>query len=458
MRAVVMGLGQFGGGLGAALHLVDRGYEVLVTDKGDATKFDLALAALDPFIKSGQVRTRMGGHDIADFQTADLVVANPAISTPWKNELLLAANNRNARVVSEVNLLVEALPTQRCIGITGSAGKSTTSALTHALLCASGRQSHLGGNIGGSLLQSIPSMSASDWVVLELSSFMLWWLGPGARLFGGAPWAPAVGALTNLAANHLDWHGSYAEYSLSKATIRGAQTKFVSHFAEESPKLSRAAAAAATVSASGNDESGFMWWQCNDAPLVPPLNEIKMSVPGAHQRHNARLAWALAKTAAQIDGRPFDDSCAAPIIEAFAGLAHRLQFVGEFGGLRCFNDSKATTPEAALLAVECFDNRKSVHLIVGGADKGADLTPIRNLAPHIGGLYAIGITGKAIAGDSTAILCGTIEVAVATAASRAQRGDILLLSPACASWDQFVNFEQRGDRFVELVRALVPHG
>jgi UDP-N-acetylmuramoylalanine--D-glutamate ligase len=386
---------------------------------------------------------RLGGHEESDFRSAEVVIANPAVPKPWQNRFLLAARAGGATVTTEMRLGLEGVPADRVIGITGSAGKSTTSAMIAHLLDGDGRRAVLAGNIGGSLLERAPQLGAKDWLVLELSSFMLWWLGPET---GGTPWLPRIGVLTNLADNHLDWHVDAAHYSRSKSFVRGpSQHAFISRFeAEDAASAQRFAKLPAGA-----------WWRgaALDAAIEsrPELAD-SCPLPGAHNRRNALLALQVAAAALRADGEQPDLPALAARLATFRGLPHRLALVHDANGVRWFDDSKATTPEATLLAISSFPEPARVHLIAGGYEKKIDLSAIANLAPRLAGLYAIGATAAKVAGGGGTI-CGTLEVAVDRIRSNARPGDVVLLSPGCASWDQYLNYEARGRQFAALARS-----
>jgi len=467
-RVTIMGLGRFGGGLGAARWLLGQGAQVTVTDLQSREQLAAPIAELTALGAGERLQLRLGAHDPRDFIESELIVVNPAVPKPWQNELLSMAIAHGVPITTEVGLLIDHLPTKRTIGITGTAGKSTTATLIHRLLVASGRRAWLGGNIGGSLLAQLDRIGPDDWVVLELSSFMLHWLG-GAS---GRPWSPRVAALTNLAPNHLDWHGNFDHYSSAKAAIRSHQCeggRFVTRFDRELPS-DAAMAAMPAQSAAG------AWWS---APFVSGLGDrlaprMRLEMPGAHAQRNALLALDALGAALACEGMSDEEIAeiaeiaADPLLETlatFKGLPHRLALVCDREGVRWFDDSKSTTPEATLVAISAFTDPARVHLIAGGYDKGADLAPIRDLSARLAGLYSIGATGaKLVAtpsgaetGGSTttrAEYCETLETAVARAAERARPGDVVILSPGCASWDQFANYEERGRLFAELVHSL----
>ncbi len=441
-RVTVMGLGRFGGGLGVTRWLVGRGADVLLTDIEPADRLTDSIAKLQDLVDAGSVTLRLGEHNVSDFTTCDLVVANPAVPKPWDNRFLRAAQAAGVQVTTEIRLSVERLPNRdRTIGVTGSAGKSTTSAMIAHVLKGLGEEIEFGGNIGGSLLER--EIDRDAWVVLELSSFQLYWLGAGVGYPEAAGWSPRVAVLTNVVPNHLDWHGGMEHYRACKLGIAAGQ---------------QAGDVFVTV---GHAEESGLGNRVSVGPADPRIDpHLSLRIPGVHNRLNARTA---VRTLMEAMGRQDAEFVkrAAALVSDFPGLKHRLCLIGEVGRIRFYDDSKSTTPEATLLALDAFTEggeAHRVHLIAGGYDKGSDLTPIAKRAGSIAGLYCIGATGPALAGlaaGAEAVFdCRTLEEAVRRARSRAKPGDVVLLSPGCASWDQFVNYEKRGELFAELVGGV----
>lgn len=465
-RVTVMGLGHFGGGLGVTRWLVGKGADVLVTDAAPEEKLTEALAQLRPLIASGRVRTRLGGHNVSDFTDTDAVIANPAVPTPWDNRYLRAAAAAAVPVTTEIRLLVEQLPSrERTIGVTGSAGKSTTTAMiAHALRAIAGsRHVMMGGNIGGSLLAELGALTRETWVVLELSSAMLHWLDAGAGFAGAAGFSPRVAVCTNIAPNHLDWHGTFDHYQRSKRVITAHQ--------RPGDCLVLASADPAAPPGNWTLNQGVSRIEVRDpAWYARHRLDAALRLPG---RHNKTNAWAAAEAVgALLAPPPGADEAerrrvvgeALRALSDFPGLAHRLCHAGTVrtprGDAHAFNDSKSTTPESAAMALAALDEdprfgAARVHLIAGGYDKKIDLSPMIAPAARCAGVYTIGATGPAIvaavnAAGGRAADCATLDAAVAAARERMNPGDALLLSPGCASWDQFTHFEKRGELFVRL--------
>ena len=412
-RVTVMGLGRFGGGTGVTRWLADNGARVTVTDLQSRSTLAGPLREIAPYVDDGRVCLHLGGHLESDFVECDRVVVTPAVPQPWDNPFLRAARMASVPLTTEIGLVTERIDRGRVIGVTGTAGKSTTAAMIHHIFEGLGHRAHLGGNIGGSLLNRLGEIEPDDWIVLELSSAMLWWL---------APWSARVAVMTNLRPNHLDWHGSMRHYRQCKEAIFR------------------------------NQRRGDIALREADARGDEP---IRLAVPGEHNQANARLAIA---TTVRIG---LDGAAAADTLGDFRGLPDRLQLVAEHEGRRFYNDSKATTPEATRVAVAAFENPTAVHLLAGGYDKQVDLAAIVELAPKLAGFYTMGATGRSLAEavrGGHAEYCETVDNAVTRARARMKTGDVLLLSPGCASWDQFENYRQRGAAFRESVEKGAKRG
>jgi UDP-N-acetylmuramoylalanine--D-glutamate ligase len=432
-RVTVAGLGHFGGNIAAARWLVARGAKVLVTDKAEAGKLADGLKQL----KGLPVEYRLGGHEVGDFTNADLVVVSPAIKPT--NEFVVAARQGGVPVTTEIRLFLE-----RCrakvVGVTGTKGKSTTTALLGRMLEGSGfgvqgsaRKVWVGGNIGKSLLGDLERIGPDDLVVLELSSFMLEYLRE-------AKWSPHVAVVTMLAVDHVDWHGSAEAYIEAKKGIVKFQTE--KDWAVLGAEVERAKEFALET------RGKVLWFNASG-------RRFDLRVPGEHNQFNAQAAFA----AASILGVTWEEAQRA--VADFGGLPHRLELVHERNGVRYFNDSIATIPEAAVAALRAFEPRTVVQ-IVGGASKGSDFGAMcQALNERAKAVLCIGQTGVEIeallrtnAGPRGRAVhnCETLEAAMARAKEIARQGDVVLLSTGCASYGQFVNFEERGQRFAKLAR------
>jgi len=423
-RVTVVGLGRFGGGGGVTRWLCEQGANVTVSDLAGPEQLADAIRQLDGL----DVTLHLGSHEERDFLEADLLVVNPAV--PPELPLLRAA--RVPRT-TEINLFLH-----RCrapvVAVTGTVGKSTTTAMIGQVL-ARRFEVHVGGNIGRSLLSDLPRIQPDHVVVLELSSFQLEALPDLAT-------GPHVALVTNLAANHLDRHGTLEAYADAKKNIfrfQGPGDVLVLHAADE-------------LTAGWKDE-------VPDGVAVdffdPRGEPFELAVVGGHNQANAQAAWAAA--------RPFgiDRETAAAALAAFSGLPHRLEFVTERDGVRYVNDSKCTTPEGAVVALNAFAPRTAI-VIVGGYDKGAGFDTLgAALADRAKAVIALGATAEKIAAATEAHRAGEkppiaraadLPDAVRLARRHAAAGDAVLLAPACASYDMFLNYEQRGEAFSKLVR------
>ena len=437
---VVMGLGRFGGGIGVTRWLAEQGAQVTVTDLAPAEKLAESLEQL----KDLPVTMRLGGHDPGDLDDCDLLVVSPAVPKE-RSEFVQEAIARGIPLTSEMNLFIERCPARRIIGVTGSAGKSTTTAMLGSVLEAAHQAGALGpvwvgGNIGQSLLADLPRMRPDDLVVLELSSFQL-------EDLASLPWSPGLSVITNIQPNHLDRHIKMEAYIAAKLNIVRFQKRgdivFVHRRDEELARRVAELRAESRLERFAFD----------------PLFARDLRVSGQHNRDNAAAAVAVARTLGISDG------IIAGGLSSFAGLPHRLEFVACHKGVRYFNDSKSTTPESSCIALEAFE--EPVVILVGGGDKGVSFEKLgRRLAARAKAVVCYGQTGRTLfqevsrhvrdAPAARVVLAEGFEDAVRQAAASAEAGDVVVLSPACNSFDMFANYEQRGERFRQLVRTALP--
>jgi len=427
-RVTVAGLGRFGGQIAAARWLCGQGAIVRVTDREPAEKLADSVRQL----KGLPIELRLGEQREADFSGADLVVASPAIAP--HNPLLLAARRAGVPVVTEIQLFVERCPA-KILGVTGTKGKSTTTAMLGRILSRRFK-TWTGGNIGRSLLGDLGQIGPTDLVVLELSSFMLEYLGE-------SHWSPHVAVVTMIGADHLDWHGLAQAYVQAKKNILRFQTAddYAVLNQQDPPTAELAREARGRVIFYGGAEA----------------RKFQLLLPGDHNQLNAQGALAAAAILA------VDWETAQQALADFSGLPHRLQLVHESAGVRYFNDSIATVPEAAIAALDSFPQKKVIQ-IIGGSDKGLAITALcAALVERAKAVLCIGSTGPMIAellerSDSPTAAavyrCGDLATAMTIARRITAPGDIVLLSPGFASYDQFVNFEQRGEEFVRLAAEI----
>jgi len=410
-RVLVVGLAR--SGRAAAEALVARGAKVVGFDRDEA----LDVGRLHEL----GVEVRLGREEETLAQGFDLVVKSPGV--PGETSLVQGARALGVPIWSEIELGARLLGNP-ILGVTGTNGKTTTSELLGAIFHAAGRPVEVAGNIGRPLTSLAGEVDDSTWIVCEISSFQL----EDVELL-----RPRIAVLLNLEPDHLDRHGTFEWYVDTKLRIFEAQTE--DDVAVVPRGFGPLPGAARRVEFSAGDP----------LPAEPAL-------PGEHNRENA----AAATVAARAAGIP-DEAIAAALV-SFPGVPHRIELVRELHGVRYVNDSKATNVAAALRAIAALRD-SPLHLILGGFDKKESYPVLADALEAEDRAYLIGETASeiAVALDERGISytqSGDLASAFRAAASAAGSGDVVLLSPACASWDQFRDFEERGDEFRRLVEEL----
>jgi UDP-N-acetylmuramoylalanine--D-glutamate ligase len=442
-RVLVVGLGR--SGVAAALFLQDHGARVVVSD----TKSEAQLQKEISLLLERGISLETGQHSERTFRDQDLIVVSPGV--PSDQPQLQHARALGIPVIGEVELAFRFLQ-GRIIAITGSNGKTTTTTLVGEILSKSGRKTLVGGNIGTPVISLAEKSSPEHLVVLEISSFQL------ETIQQFRPW---IAAILNITPDHLDRHRTFQAYIDAKARI----------FENQQPgDFALLNADDPTCLPLKSKSKGSVYWFSRRQPVengtyvrddqiifrssgrdVPVLPVKEIQLKGAHNLENV-LAAACAGMLAGCEPQDVRKAVAG-----FGGVEHRLEPVATINGVAYYNDSKATNVDATIKALESFPG--GIHIILGGKDKGSDYTVlVPLLRERAKGAYLIGAAAEKIAsqiqGATRIVHSGTLDRAIRQAAEAAGSGDIVLLAPACASFDQFENYEQRGRIFKELVRLL----
>ncbi|WP_043933422.1 UDP-N-acetylmuramoyl-L-alanine--D-glutamate ligase [Bacillus sp. EB01] len=439
-KILVLGLAKSGVSAADLLHRL--GAFVTVNDFKPLSENSEARGLLEQGIK-----VICGSHpaELMD-EGFELVVKNPGI--PYSNPLVKKAVEMGIPVITEVELAYQ-ISEAPFIGITGTNGKTTTTTLIFDMLNEGDRRPLIAGNIGTVASGVAQEAEKSNTIVIELSSF---------QLMGIDEFKPKIAVLTNLYDAHLDYHGTRAEYISAKANITRNQDEadyFIYNADQEDvaaiARLSRARLvpfSATTDLGEGAYQSDG--WLCFEGEKIILREEVVL--PGAHNLENILSAIAAAK----LSGT--SNEAIRKVLTTFTGVRHRLQFVAEKDGRKFYNDSKATNILATTKALEAFEG--SVVLLAGGLDRGNEFDELIPALKNVRTLVTFGQTaGKlekaaSAAGIKTVIRADNVEGAVPVAFQHSEPGDVILLSPACASWDQYKTFEVRGDMFIEAVHKL----
>ena len=438
-KVLVLGLAKSGE---SAARLLDKLGAIVTVNDGKPFEENPAAQSL---LEEG-IKVVTGGHPLElldeDFEW---MVKNPGI--PYNNPMVMRALEKKIPVITEVELayLISDAP---IIGITGSNGKTTTTTMIAEVLTAGGQNGLLSGNIGFPASQVAQNAGERDTLVMELSSF---------QLMGIEAFHPEIAVITNLMPTHLDYHGSFEEYVAAKWNIQKNMTasdyvvlNFNQDLAKELAK--KTAAKVIPFSTQEKVDGAYLDGDVLTFRGEAIMTASELGVPGSHNVENALATIAVAKL------RGIDNQVIRETLAHFGGVKHRLQYVGEINQVKFYNDSKSTNILATQKALSGFDNSK-VILIAGGLDRGNEFD---ELVPDIKGLKKMVILGESAArvkraadqAEVSYLDASDIRDATRKAFSVAEPGDVVLLSPANASWDMYKNFEVRGDEFLAVFKEL----
>jgi UDP-N-acetylmuramoylalanine--D-glutamate ligase len=443
-KILVVGLGK--SGLAAALFLRRHGAQVTVSDLRSAQ----ALSKEIPSLLEAGIVVEAGGHGLLTFRRQDLIVVSPGV--PLSTPELVQVRNLGLPIIGELELAARFLK-GKVLAITGSNGKTTTTTLCGEIFSAAGLNPLVAGNIGLPVIDVVDQSTETAWSVLEVSSF---------QLETTQSFHPHVAVILNITPDHLDRHGSFENYVAMKEKIFANQTGENYLILNGDDPVAQQAASRTRSQVLWFSRSKIvrcgaflldgmvMFRPTEQAKPIPVLPLADIPLKGEHNIENV-LAAVCAACVAKIPTQTI-----AQAVAAFQAVEHRLEFVAAIHGVDYYNDSKATNVDATAKAIASFPG--NIHLILGGKDKNSDYTQLNALLrARVKAVYTIGSAAekieRQISGVTRIIHTGTLEAAVDQAAGQAVAGDVVLLAPACSSFDQFENYEQRGRVFKQAVLA-----
>jgi UDP-N-acetylmuramoylalanine--D-glutamate ligase len=442
-RTLVVGLGK--SGAASALFLKSRGGRVTVSDSKPEAELRKEIL---PLLEHG-IAIETGGHGDRTFREQDLIVVSPGV--PFDAPQLVQARNQGEKVIGEIELAAQFLPGP-IAAITGANGKTTTTSLAGEILAASKIPVLVGGNIGTPAISFVDQATPQTWVVLEVSSFQLETI---------VDFRPRIAVILNITPDHLDRHKTFANYVAAKArifenqrsqdfTILNADDPTTVGLSEQSLAQRFLFSRKKEIGAGAFVHAHRIFFRDGKSEQeIMPLSEIPLK--GAHNLENVLAAISVG----MIVG--CEPAQIRQAVRDFKAVEHRLEFVAKIAGVDYYNDSKATNVDATIKALESFP--ANIHLILGGKDKGSDYTVLNDLLrARVKRVYTIGAAAAKIEsqihGAAEIDHAETLEKAIEHAADSAQAGDVVLLAPACSSFDQFQNYEHRGSVFKDTVRSL----
>jgi UDP-N-acetylmuramoylalanine--D-glutamate ligase len=444
-RVLVVGLGR--SGAASAFFLQERGARVTVSDSKTEAQLQSEVAAL---LDRG-VSIETGQHGERTFRDQDLIIVSPGV--PSDQPQLQHARSLGIPVIGEVELAFRFLK-GKVIAITGSNGKTTTTTLVGEILAKSGKKTLVGGNIGTPVISLVDKSTPDSYVVLEISSFQL----ESIQQF--RPW---IAAILNITPDHLDRHHTFQAYVDAKVRIfENQQSGDFAVLNADDPTCADLKSKVKTplywFSRKQELDSGAFLRSDQivfrgNGKEIPVLGRADIHLKGAHNLENILAATCIGMIAG------CDPAKTRQAVTEFKGVEHRLEPVATINGISFYNDSKATNVDATIKALESFPG--NIHIILGGKDKGSDYSVLNPLLrERVKRVYLIGAAAEKIRAqvESTVpmVQSNTLDRAVRQAFEAASSGDVVLLAPACASFDQFENYEQRGRVFKHLVHSLVP--